>query len=126
MKILVVDAANVIGSVPDGWWTDRAGAATRLHDALVASPGAYDSVLLVLEGRARAGVPEQTIGTVRTIHAPGSGDDEIVRVIEEHPTAEITLASADRGLLARVPQVQALGPRSVRRGVPPISRPSDS
>lgn len=27
----VVDAANVIGSRPDGWWRDRAGAAVRLR-----------------------------------------------------------------------------------------------
>lgn len=27
----VVDAANVIGSRPDGWWRDRAGAAARLR-----------------------------------------------------------------------------------------------
>ncbi|WP_349814675.1 hypothetical protein [Curtobacterium sp. MCJR17_043] len=27
---VVVDAANVVGSVPDGWWKDRAGAASRL------------------------------------------------------------------------------------------------
>lgn len=27
----VVDAANVIGSRPDGWWRDRPGAAARLH-----------------------------------------------------------------------------------------------
>jgi 8-oxo-dGTP pyrophosphatase MutT (NUDIX family) len=27
---VVVDAANVVGSVPDGWWKDRAGAAARL------------------------------------------------------------------------------------------------
>ncbi|MBF4548835.1 NUDIX domain-containing protein [Pseudoclavibacter sp. VKM Ac-2888] len=27
---VVVDAANVVGSVPDGWWRDRAGAAERL------------------------------------------------------------------------------------------------
>jgi len=31
---LVVDAANVIGSRPDGWWRDRAGAVRRLRDAL--------------------------------------------------------------------------------------------
>ncbi|MBY6062372.1 NUDIX domain-containing protein [Microbacterium esteraromaticum] len=51
---IVVDAANVIGSVPDGWWRDRAGAAERLHERLTAwavagvEPG-------VLGG---AGVPE--------------------------------------------------------------------
>ena len=29
-SVLVVDGANVVGSVPDGWWKDRAGAARRL------------------------------------------------------------------------------------------------
>ncbi|MDR6867379.1 8-oxo-dGTP pyrophosphatase MutT (NUDIX family) [Microbacterium resistens] len=33
---IVVDAANVMGSVPDGWWKDRAGAADRLRDRLTA------------------------------------------------------------------------------------------
>ena len=28
--VIVVDAANVVGSVPDGWWRDRPGAASRL------------------------------------------------------------------------------------------------
>src|SRR5690606_30293846 len=32
---LVVDAANVVGSVPDGWWRDRAGAAERLQAQLL-------------------------------------------------------------------------------------------
>lgn len=31
---LVVDVANVLGSRPDGWWKDRAGATTRLLDEL--------------------------------------------------------------------------------------------
>ena len=30
----VVDASNVIGARPDGWWRDRAGAARRLVAAL--------------------------------------------------------------------------------------------
>ena len=34
IPLLVVDAANVVGSVPDGWWRDRAGATRRLRDAL--------------------------------------------------------------------------------------------
>jgi 8-oxo-dGTP diphosphatase len=32
---IVVDVANVMGSRPDGWWRDRAGAAVRLHAELV-------------------------------------------------------------------------------------------
>src|ERR1700727_633056 len=31
---VIVDGANVVGSRPDGWWRDRAGAAVRLHDNL--------------------------------------------------------------------------------------------
>lgn len=31
---LIVDGANVVGSRPDGWWRDRAGAAARLRDEL--------------------------------------------------------------------------------------------
>ena len=33
-EVLVIDGANVVGSRPDGWWRDRAGAAARLHDQL--------------------------------------------------------------------------------------------
>ncbi len=32
---IVVDVANVMGSRPDGWWRDRAGAAARLHAEIV-------------------------------------------------------------------------------------------
>jgi 8-oxo-dGTP diphosphatase len=31
---IIVDVANVMGSRPDGWWRDRAGAASRLRDQL--------------------------------------------------------------------------------------------
>ena len=31
---IIVDGANVVGSRPDGWWRDRAGAALRLRDEL--------------------------------------------------------------------------------------------
>ena len=61
---LVVDAANVVGSVPDGWWKDRASAATRLSTRLdgLVMPGAelgldgtlwFPEVALVVEGQAR-------------------------------------------------------------------------
>ncbi len=33
---IVVDVANVVGSVPDGWWRDRAGAAGRLLSRIAA------------------------------------------------------------------------------------------
>ena len=34
MALLVVDSANVVGSVPDGWWRDRVGATERVREAL--------------------------------------------------------------------------------------------
>ena len=63
---IVVDVANVMGSRPDGWWRDRAGAAVRLHAELVrlaasgraVPPGETDppDFVMVLEGAAKAAV----------------------------------------------------------------------
>jgi hypothetical protein len=108
MQVLVVDAANVVGSRPDGWWRDRAGAARRLRERLLAAELPYDEVVLVLEGRARGGADEGREGRLLTVHAAGSGDDRIVEVVGER-TAErrtVEVVTADRGLRARV---QALG-----------------
>lgn len=118
VRILVVDGANVVGAVPDGWWRDRAGAADRLHTGLVAGPLPYDAIVLVLEGKARAGVPAGEDGSVTTVHAPGEGDDEIVvqcRALAADG-AQVTLATADRALIARVSDraVEVLGPRTLR------------
>ncbi|WP_232795213.1 NTP pyrophosphohydrolase [Kitasatospora sp. NRRL B-11411] len=122
--LLVVDGANVVGSVPDGWWRDRRGAAERLRDALV--PVAADglpglpgplAVVLVVEGAARGveGVPG-----VRVVSAPGSGDDRIVELVaaEAAPGRRLLVVTADRGLRARVTALGAepLGPRTVRGG----------
>ena len=68
--MLVVDAANVVGSVPDGWWKDRAGAARRLHERLLVGDTSYDVIVLVLEGGAKAGVRAGRDQHVRTVHAP--------------------------------------------------------
>ena len=53
---LVVDGANVVGARPDGWWRDRAGAARRLHEALLVADLPHDEIVLVLEGGAKGGV----------------------------------------------------------------------
>ena len=118
--LLVVDAANVVGSVPDGWWRDRAGATERLRDSLVDVAGAglpgegAVEVVLVVEGAAR-GVP--AIPGVAVVVAPGSGDDEIVRVVRaREPGRRCLVATADRGLAERVRALGAVvvGPRAVR------------
>jgi len=112
--VLIVDAANVVGSRPDGWWKDRAGAARRLHEALLVADTAYDEVVLVLEGQAKGGVRAGRDGHVRTVHATGSGDETIVAQAAAATAAgrRVVVVTADRMLQARVGGVgaQALSP----------------
>ena len=113
-SVLVVDAANLVGSRPDGWWKDRAGAARRLHERLLVADTSYDEVVLVVEGAAKAGVRAGRDGHVRTVHAKGHGDDTIVE--QARAAAErgdrVAVVTADRMLQARVQGVGAvvLGP----------------
>ncbi|GCD91918.1 hypothetical protein [Nocardioides sp. LS1] len=110
MTTLVVDAANVVGSRPDGWWKDRAGAARRLHEGLLVADTPYDVIVLVLEGAAKGGVKAGRDGHVRVVHAQGSGDETIVA--ETRAAAErgdrVTVVTADRFLRARCEGVGAM------------------
>jgi len=113
-KVLVVDAANVIGSRPTGWWRDRAGAARRFTDdvrASVREGRLRAGVVLVVEGGARAGVEEGDRDGVQVVHAPRAGDDTIVALATEHRDAVVV--TADRALADRVRAVGAevYGPR---------------
>jgi hypothetical protein len=106
--ILLIDAANVVGSRPDGWWRDRAGASRSLVDrvrAAVAAGRLVEPVVVVLEGDARGGAEEGESGGVTVVHASGRGDDALVAVAAE-ARGEVTLVSADRGLRRRA---EALG-----------------
>jgi hypothetical protein len=120
LPLLVVDGANLVGSVPDGWWRDRRGAAVRLRDRLVAlaGPGLPDcpgplEIVLVVEGAAR-GV--DSVPGVRVEEAPGSGDDRIVQLAAEAPDRPRLVVTADRELRRRVAELgaQVTGPRAVR------------
>ena len=114
MQVLIVDSANVVGSRPDGWWRDRAGAARRLQEQLLVAALPYDEIILILEGKARQGIPAGQDGRLRTVHAPGSGDDAIVEAViaevEIGNGRDVTVATADRVLRDRV---KAAGARSV-------------
>lgn len=114
----IVDAANVIGSRPDGWWRDRVGAAEKLlqrvHDAL--DDGRLQGpVVVVLEGRARTASPPATGGSLEVVRAPRSGDDRIVELVEEASAAGAvpTVVTADRELIRRVQSggARTQGPR---------------
>jgi hypothetical protein len=113
--MLLVDAANVVGSRPDGWWKDRPGAARRLVEAIRAATAAGrlpEPVVVVLEGAARPGMGEGTIDGVEVVHAPGSGDDAVIDVAG-HATDPVVVVSSDRGLRGRAKSLGAdvIGPR---------------
>ena len=123
---IVVDAANVVGSVPDGWWKDRAGAASRLHARLSAWAAAgveaddlsleadrwFPPVSMVVEGAAHD-IPDarhQTHGArVAIVRAEGAGDDAIVAEARRLGVdgAEVIAVTSDRGLAARLDDVGA-------------------
>jgi hypothetical protein len=125
---VIVDAANVMGARPDGWWRDRAAAALRLHGQLVSLaergvtglpglPGLppldrwFPDLVLVVEGAARrAAFPAPD--HVRVVPAPGSGDDEIVAEARTLPGRRLVV-TADRELRRRCEAAGAsvTGPR---------------
>lgn len=115
MGVLLVDAANVIGSRPTGWWRDRAGAALSFVGQVrtaVASGRIDAPVLVVLEGKAREGAQAGVADGVTVLHAPGSGDDMLVSMVSSEAD-EVTLVTADRELRRRA---EALGASVVGPG----------
>jgi hypothetical protein len=113
MTVVLVDVANTVGSRPDGWWRDRAGATARLLDRLARLPGRelpgpdgtpvpVTEVVAVVEGRARDVVEPPGI---RLIRAEGSGDDALAAVAAELADGDhdLLVVTADRGLRDRLP-----------------------
>ena len=68
---IIVDSANVVGSRPDGWWRDRAGATVRLAGELTP---------LVTGGLTE--LPDGLAAARQAGHLPldGGGDDELARM----------------------------------------------
>jgi hypothetical protein len=119
---IVVDVANVMGSRPDGWWRDRAGAAVRLYGQIAALAASGRPVLpdetdppgfvLVLEGAARpAAARIDPAERVRVVRADGSGDDAIAALARELPGRRFVV-TADRELRRRcvAAGAEVLGP----------------
>jgi hypothetical protein len=100
----LIDASNVIGSRPDGWWRDREGATRRLLDALRELAAGGEEVTVVLD----AGPPEWAgrDGSFEVAIAPRRGrdaaDDEIARRLDADPDpASISVVTSDAALAAR-------------------------
>ena len=112
--MLLVDAANVIGSRPTGWWRDRAGAARAFVARVRAAVDAGripSPVVVVLEGRARAGVRTGLVDGVTVLHADAGGDELLLDVATDAASAPgrtaVTLVTADRALRRRAQEVGA-------------------
>ena len=118
--MIVVDAMNVRGSVPDGWWRDKDGALARLVAAIAARE--WDEwVIVVADGHPVEGLSAGTHGQVEVRYAgssrPDAADDLIVEIVaaEDPHDAPITVVTSDRGLLARLPaHVRAEGASTFR------------
>jgi hypothetical protein len=100
----VVDAMNVIGSRPDGWWRDRAGAIARLVEQVDRwAEGTGERVTVMLERE-----PGEKLGTERVgVQWASSGgadaaDREILTRLpgwlEDGP---VTVVTSDRDLAAK-------------------------
>lgn len=133
---VVVDAANVVGSVPNGWWKDRRAAAEGLRDRIDALAGSARGIrsgfldlpetvvagldrvfpdwVLVVEGAAR-GVADGE--HVRVVSAQDLGDDEIVAQVEElaASNAVSTVVTSDVELKSRCLAAGASTTRGVRK-----------
>jgi predicted ABC-type transport system involved in lysophospholipase L1 biosynthesis ATPase subunit len=107
--MLLIDAANVVGSRPNGWWRDRPGAARAFVERVRAAVGSgrlAEPVVVVLEGAARGGVEAGVANGITIIHASGSGDDTLLSVAAESD-GQVTLVSADRALCQRAENLGA-------------------
>ena len=74
--VLLVDAANVVGSRPTGWWRDRPGAARDLTGRVrrATAEGVLPRpVVLVLEGATKDGVVEGVVDGVEVVVHRGRG-----------------------------------------------------
>jgi YacP-like NYN domain len=120
----IVDASNVIGAKPDGWWRDRDGATLRLLDDLDGFATAGEEVTVVLDH----GRPEwaDRDGPLEVVIAPRRGrdaaDDEIARRVAADPDpGSIRVVTSDAALAGRArehgAQVEGAGTFRRRLGI---------
>jgi len=101
----IVDAMNVIGTRPDGWWRDRDAAMARLVDRLERySAATGEDVTVVFERKPN---PPIRSTVIQIAHArkrgPDAADFEIVKIVEADANPRsIQVVTSDRWLGDRV------------------------
>lgn len=107
MSHLVVDAMNVIGTRPTGWWRDRDGAIRLLVERLQRFAAEERcAVTVVVDGRPLHDLPEGAYAGVQVLYAtrgrPDAADDRIIELIEAHrEPASLEVVTSDRELIQR-------------------------
>lgn len=109
----IVDAMNVIGSRPTGWWRDRPGAVRSLAarlERLAEERG--QPMTLVVDGAPLGDLPEGQRGELLVLYArrrgPDAADDRIVELVRAaDDPAGLCVVTSDRGLRARVTALAA-------------------
>jgi predicted RNA-binding protein with PIN domain len=104
----MVDAMNVIGSRPTGWWRNREGAVRRLVDQLQRL-AAQDRqpITVVIDGRPLPDLPEGAHAGVEVLYASqgrrNAADDRIVELLDALlDTTGVEVVTSDRELRRRV------------------------
>src|SRR5947207_14162777 len=106
----LVDAMNVIGTRPDGWWKDRHGAMARLVEQLEQwARSSGDEVTVVFE---KPPSPPISSSVIEIAHAqrpgPYAADQEIVRLVREDANPEeVRVVTSDRALAEQVRALNA-------------------
>ncbi|WP_420452989.1 RNA-binding protein [Ilumatobacter sp.] len=111
----VIDANNVMGSRPDGWWNDRDGAARRLVGEVADwCRDLDDHVVMVFDPPLDASVVESAGGNLEIVVAPrrrpDAADDRIVELVDDAlggrgdplTVGGLRVVTSDRGLRRRI------------------------
>ena len=106
MNVVVVDGNNVMGSRPDGWWKDRAGAARRLVEQLGEwAARTNEDVLVVFDGAEPPSMPAPERVEVRFARrrGPDAADDDIAELVATAGGPErLRVVTSDAELARRV------------------------
>jgi predicted RNA-binding protein with PIN domain len=101
----IVDAMNVIGTRPDGWWKNRRSALLRLVEQLEEWASAEGHRVTVVFEHPMSPPIRSSVIAIANAPKPGanSADDEIVRLVraDDRPH-EITVVTSDSTLADRI------------------------
>ncbi len=106
----IVDAMNVIGSRPDGWWNDRRGAMRRFAQELERYAHETEEEVTVVFDTDPRDLPElDHVSVVVASHGGrNAADYQIVRIVADAVDAgALTVVTSDKRLVERVEQLGA-------------------